>query len=494
MKIIRCALCLCLCLCFCCLLCTGCGSDYQDAILYYELPDKPETLDPQIASSDAECSLVRNIFEGLLRKNAQGTVVPGAAEQYEKNGAVYTFHLRDNLIWSDQQPLTAADFVFGLRRALDPKTKAPFAFRLFCIENAEKIHAGKADLSTLGVSAPDDRTVVIRLAYEDAYFENTLTTSVAMPCREDFFNNAAGKYGLESEFILSNGSYRLTKWNKESFGIRLYKNMGYQGDFPAKNAAVYVTKDEKKSAFDRLADNNVDIAFFDVSLDDEAKKQGLKTVQFENICWMLTIGSDFSERLRQSLAMLVGGEAFAANLPAGYRMADSLYPAILSDAAAGEGSTLYNPEEARRIFSEEINRLPEKKFPSGIKLRYESSETIKPVVTDLVGHWQNKLGAFVNIDAVKPGELSDQLTGQTLPIAFFPVTARNGNCAEYLRHFGYTQNHADPAQAQKDLLKSTHLIPVVFAKTEIGFSAALNEVFIEPENGYIDFSMIVKKG
>ena len=107
-------------------------------------------------------------------------------------------------------------------RAVMPQTKAPFVSRLFAIKGAKEINNGKAALNTLGVKAIDQYTLSITLAYDDSHFENTLTTSVSMPCNREFFEDAAGKYGLFAENILSNGSYKLTRWRKDPFGIRLY--------------------------------------------------------------------------------------------------------------------------------------------------------------------------------------------------------------------------------------------------------------------------------
>ena len=121
----------------------GCKDSYQDAIIYFEIPEKPYTLDPQTASTDSELVIVNNIFEGLLRKNASGAIVCGACESFEYDNLTYTFKLRKDIIWSNEEPLTAADFAFGLRRAVSPETQAPFASRLFPIENAEKIYNGK---------------------------------------------------------------------------------------------------------------------------------------------------------------------------------------------------------------------------------------------------------------------------------------------------------------------------------------------------------------
>lgn len=472
---------------------SACGDSYQDAIIYFEIPEQPYTLDPQIASTDSELVIVGNIFEGLLRKNASGAIVCGVSESFEKGDLSYTFKLRKDAVWSNEEPITADDFVFAFRRAVSPETKAPFASRLFPIENARDIYEGKKSADTLGVTAPDSYTLVIRLAYNDENFEEALTTSVAMPCNEKFFEETGGKYGLAAQSIISCGSYKLTKWNKESFGIRLYSNSLYTGTFAAKNAAVYITKDKDETAIERLIGNNVDIAFIDSSLTDTAHENRLKTVDYQNICWFLTISSDFSEDLRKSLAMLVGSEVYGSNLKTGYIPADSIFPAAVNENTGSSGMTFYNVEAGKALFAKETAKLAEKKFPSGVKLYYYDNGVIKPVITDIVGHWQNNLGAFVNIEAVDSAEkLLTELKNQTLDMAVFPVRADSPDIEEYLSNFGVQANGQSPSDIQTRVLKSSSIFPIAFQNTTIAYSPALSDVFTCFGNGYIDFSFIVK--
>ena len=77
------------------LLSAACGDSYQDAIIYFEIPEKPYTVDPQTASADSELAIVANIFEGLLRKNESGAIVGGASKSFEYNNLTYTFKLRE---------------------------------------------------------------------------------------------------------------------------------------------------------------------------------------------------------------------------------------------------------------------------------------------------------------------------------------------------------------------------------------------------------------
>lgn len=474
---------------------SGCGKNPNDAVIYFELQSIPSSVDPQTAFSDDELLLVRNLFEGLLRIDRDGKTVCGAAEKYSKDGLVYTFNLRKDAKWSDKKgtPVTVDDFVFAFKRALDRKTEAPFVSRLFCIENAEKIYNGQAAFSDLGVWAEDDYTLKIKLAFENTDFENTLTTSVAMPCNEKIFNSAEGKYGLSSETVISNGSYILYGWNKEKNVIRLYKNEKYNGGFIAKNAAVYITKDAKKTELVRLKDNSVDLAFIDSSFEKTVKDAGLKTVDFENILWVMTVSPRLSAGLRKTLAMLTGPEIFEKSLQSGYRPAKSIFPNVLIKNPPQTGIIEYDKENAVKLFGNEIDSLPDKKFPSGIKLHYYDNGVIKPVITDIVGHWQNNIGAFVNIQATDDlNELEKQTTEQTYDIAVFPIYAKGQDLSEYLRKFGIEYNGEDLADVQQILLKSANIIPLAYQKTQIAYSPVLSNLFTEPSNGYIDFSFAQK--
>ena len=107
---------------------------------------------------------------------------------------------------------------------MDPKTKAPFAKRLINIKNADAILKGKKSVEDLGVKVIDAYTLKIELSKEDPTFLETLTTSIAMPCNEEFFKNTSGKYGLDKKNTLSNGAYMLSGWKPEKNYISFKKS------------------------------------------------------------------------------------------------------------------------------------------------------------------------------------------------------------------------------------------------------------------------------
>ena len=106
---------------------------------------EPDTLDPHHVSGIWENRIVGDMFMGLTTEAADGSVIPGAAESWQvsDDGLIYTFTLRDHT-WSDGTPVTADDFVFALRRILDPAQAAEYASLLYTIKNAEAAQRGRA--------------------------------------------------------------------------------------------------------------------------------------------------------------------------------------------------------------------------------------------------------------------------------------------------------------------------------------------------------------
>ena len=471
----------------------GCGEKYMDAIIYFELLEKPQTLDPQTASSDSELLIARNIYEGLMRETAEGKIIGGISESYSYENLTYTFTLKDEAVWSNGDKVTAYDFEYGLRRAVDPKIKAPFAIRLFSIVNAEAIAGGNADISSLGVKAVDDKTLTITLCREDNNFLETLTTAVAMPCNEEFFEQSIGKYGLDAENTISNGSYRLTKWNKEDFGIRLYKNEEYSGVFDAQNAAVFISCIADEAQVPRLTDGDSDMAFMPCNELDAANNAELETADVQNICWIMTVSREFNSQVRRAFALGFSTDIYASALPSGFVAAKSIYPEMLGVNADNIGVTGYNIDEAKSVMSAQIGEMEDKKFPQ-TTLYYYDTDGIKELSTAIVGHWQQNFSTFVNIEpSTNLGVMQKEIGESTLDFALFPITVKSNSFSEYAKNFAAVSSAVTPDALQQELLANNNIIPVAYQSTNISYIPSLKNVVMEEDNGYIDFSCIIKE-
>jgi len=209
---------------------------------------EPQTLDPHRAEGVPSSNILRDLFEGLTSEAPDGTVIPGAAERWEISDDLmtYTFHLRPNLRWSNGDPVTAGDFVYSLRRSVDPATLSRYSAILYPIVNAEEIVNGRKKPESLGIRAPDERTVEIRLNAPTPYFLGLLTHSTTYPVHRPSVEQYGNQYSREGNLV-SNGAYMLDEWVVQSH-IKLVRNPAYWNDANTTIDEVYYYAIENQDA------------------------------------------------------------------------------------------------------------------------------------------------------------------------------------------------------------------------------------------------------
>lgn len=198
-----------------------------EKILRFSQTVEPESMDPQLANSMGTQAILAHVNEPLLRSN-QGVVEPGAAETYEMSddGLVYTFTLRDGLVWSDGEPLTAEHYVLGTQRLMDPDVASPFAFFGEIIKNGAAVNAGEMAVEELGIKALDEKTVEITLEYPAAYFTGMLGACNFAPARADVIDAAGSAYGSTIDGMVYCGPFVMTSWTQND-RVVLAKNDNY---------------------------------------------------------------------------------------------------------------------------------------------------------------------------------------------------------------------------------------------------------------------------
>jgi oligopeptide transport system substrate-binding protein len=203
------------------------------------IASEPETIDPNLISSVDGSTYVQHMFEGLMKYVSNGELAGGdesvffadadfgQAESYtvSEDGLTYTFTLRDGIVWSDGQPVTASDFVYSWRRLVDPANASDYGYFLDSIVlNASAIQAGEMTADQLGVAAPDDKTFVVTLETECPYFVSICAFSSLMPLRQDVIEG--NEDWTAPGVMVSNGAYVLTEWVHDSY-IKMAKSDSY---------------------------------------------------------------------------------------------------------------------------------------------------------------------------------------------------------------------------------------------------------------------------
>jgi len=229
--------------------------------IHVNLGNEPPTLDWSRATDSTSYFILNNIMEGLTQFGDQFLPEPALAESWNisEDGRTYTFKIREGVLWTDGNPLTAGDFEYSWKRILNPATGGDYAYFLYDIENAEEYNTGETDdPDMVGVKALDDQTLEVRLKRKASYFPSLLSFMSTYPMRKDVVE----KHGLkwtEPGNIVTLGPYKLSEWKHHS-SITLTKNPLYYGEPPGIDKVSMIMNENTSSALALYESGELDYA------------------------------------------------------------------------------------------------------------------------------------------------------------------------------------------------------------------------------------------
>lgn len=169
-----------------------------------------------------------NVFESFYRLGKNGKPTAGLAKTgtVSKDGKTWTFKIRDSK-WSNGDPIVAQDFVYSWRRSLNPKTASPYAYLFSSVKNADAIIAGKKSPNALGISAPDKKTVVVKLNRPIAYFRVLMAYPLFGPQNEKVVKKYGNRYATKAQYQVYSGPFKIKGWNGTNDTWSFVKNNDY---------------------------------------------------------------------------------------------------------------------------------------------------------------------------------------------------------------------------------------------------------------------------
>lgn len=460
-----------------------------------------ETLDPARSIGVHDGRIVQELYEGLVMLEAPGTVGPGAASDWttSPDGLVWTFRLRPEGKWSDGTPVTADDFVFSLRRAVDPATRAADPRDLYAIRGAEAVATGKAPPDTLGVRAVDPLTVKITLARPTADFLIQLSNRTAFPV-----NRAAlerhGDQWTRAGNLVGNGPFVLAENVPQTY-VRLVRNPHWRDPASVKvDAVVFHQAEDANTALKRFRAGEFDISFASPINQIDWMKANLGTafrVAPSQRVFYLT--PNFTRepwksepRLRKALSLAIDREAIAAKVTKGVDSpaltmippgTGGYQPATLDWAKLSQAER----DAMAKALLAEAGYGPGGK-PLEVELVYQTDESRRQVSIAIASMWQSKLGVKVRLVNQEARVVWDRLRDRAfdgfiydswidrLGIRFLDVmlsteTQNNGGYANpaFDAKIAEALATADPAafndrlrEAETILLEDFAVIPIVY--------------------------------
>lgn len=378
---------------------------------------QPQSFDPHYSGFSQDISIERMVWRGLYRLDKDNKIQPEmAASQPEvsSDSLTYTVKLQPGLKWSDGAPLTAKDFVAGIVRTCAPATAGYYVNFVYnivgCQEFAESAKASPADQQALqaklGVTAPDDTTLVFKLKNPQATFQTQLAMWYTFPVPTQIVKNPATDKWPDPTALAYNGPFKITAYTEKS-GLTLEKNTNYKS---TSSHPAYLDKITEKYIEDtEQADNAFRAGQLDEALANLAQLSAIKSdpatkdAYFAPNVATATLGLQMNlthkpldnEKVRLALSQAIDRVQFNTVVNAGaYSPTTSWLPGDLVgiDPMSFKSQVGYNPTEAKKNLADA--GYPDGKGFPALTLEIRDTPTNKASGAFL----QNAFKTVLNID------------------------------------------------------------------------------------------------
>lgn len=394
---------------------------------------EPESMDPAVAETVPSNQILRDLFEGLTATDTTGKTVPGVAESWKQTSpTTWVFKLRANAKFSNGDPVTADDFVYGIRRFVDPKTASPYAvtFGNFLLNGLE-VAQGKKPTSEIGVKAIDKLTLELKtvdpINYMPELVANTQLGPVHKATVEKF-----GKDWVKPGNMVGNGAFVLKDWQVNN-RIVVEKNPNY---WDAAN--VQLTKVTYLPIEDQFADiklwesGETDYVYqMPPGVFDKYKAQYPKELRNQAIIGIRYY--DFQTRdvfkdvrVRKALSMVIDRDILSKRVTA-----DGQPPAysLIVAGVVGADPTPYDwatwPMDKRVAEAKKLLEQAGVKPGTKYTFSYNTSEYHKKMAIFVASEWKTKLGINMETESMEFKVLAKKRHDGAYQIA------RNGWLADY---------------------------------------------------------------
>ncbi len=438
----------------------ACGDSSADGkILKTHVTAAIDSIDPALTSAGDDFEVIGTMVEGLFQCAADGSAIPGMAEDYEvSDDGTWTFYLRDAK-WSNGEAVTADDFVYAWVRALALPAEYSFLFETAGIKNAGKIIAGELAPEELGVYAKDDKTLVVEFDVPCAFFDTLMFFPVFYPMNRAFVEECGDLYGTAPEYYLANGPFKLESYSPAATEFSMVKNEEY---YDAANVKIdgldYKVILDFQTAYLAYQSGELDVCVLSSELADQHKDDSDFLATESGYLWYMSPNVEGNEYLanvniRKAIGMAFDKEAIANNiLKNGSTAADFCIPVGLATGPDGkdyrESSGLlynvYNVEEAQALWAKGLEELGVTELE--FTMIYDddgSSNLVAQFIKEQVE--TNLEGLTLNLQMYPKKERSDLMKAHTYDIGFCRWGPDYADPLTYLDLWtdGYTHNYGN---------------------------------------------------
>ncbi len=517
----------------------GCSrnkSDGSDFLFNCSLLGNPQNLDPQMATDTSSFTVIKNMYSGLLKLDGNGVLTNDIAKSYtiSDDGLKYTFELRDNCYWSSKDfeegeeiKVTAKDFVFAFQRIFNPQMQSPYSKDFICLKNANAIINGDMDYTNIGITAVSDFQLEIELDYPNANFLTLLTTPPAIPCHEEFFNSTKGRYGLDKDSVISNGSFYLTEWFYDQYGpenILIMRRNSFNSEvnkvYPS--SLKFIIEKDYDSQLKNFNDKKTDYIITDVYPDKFDKKDYIIN-EYESFTLGIIFNLDdevySNENIRHAFALSIDREDLRSELKTN--------EVSVASAIVPPNTILLNKSYRELVAEEHLSEYNEGKAIKSLEdgmaeLNISSLDTVKILIAEntinsdymhfFTQKWQQIFGVYIGFETVTQSEYEQKLRDGEYQIAISEITGSYNSVFSVLSNFssenntfGYSSVETDNLLSsvestsslsecvnifrdiEKQVISDSSFIPIFYKKKYLVSRKTNVDIVYHPFSGQVDF-------
>jgi len=369
------------------------------------LTSEPSTADPGLAKDATSGAVVRATFDGLTRLDANSKPMNSVASDVKlsDDNLVYTFTLRESK-WSNGDPVTAHDFEFAWKRVLDPQFGAEYAYQLYYIKNAEKVHKGEVSADELGVKALDDHTLEVTLENPTPFFLQLTAFYTYFPVNKKVAE-ADPKWAMEAATHVSNGPFKMTAWEHKS-KIILEKNENYwDKDVVKLDKIEFAMIEDDNTALSMFENGELDwagqpLGGLPVDAVPALKESGKLVIHPKATMYWYKInttkGPLANVKIRKALSLAVNRQEIVDNITqVGQVPTMGMLPQSM--ILKKEGYFKDNDvETAKQLLAEGLQELNLSQLPT-ITLSYNTTDRHKKIAEAIQDQWKKALGIDVKL-------------------------------------------------------------------------------------------------
>lgn len=372
---------------------------------------EPPSLHPGLAKDSTSGTVLRQIFEGLTRIEADGLPHEAAAEKIDVSDdqKVYTFTLRD-ATWSNGDPVTAKDFEYAWKWALDPNNQSEYAYQLYVIKGAEAANTAGGSLDEVGIVAKDDKTLEVTLENPTPYFLELTAFYTYLPINSKIAEANPNWANDAGENYTTNGPFKMTEW-AHSDKIMLEKNDQYWDADTVKLASIEMIM---------INDPNTELSMFDngdldwagaptgslptdamQALKDEGRLITEPIAGIYNYKFNTTVAPFNNANIRKAFALGINRQELIDNILQGNQQPAM---AIVPPTMFPENEKGYfadnDVEKAKEYLQkglEEMGLKDASELPA-ITLSYNTSEGHQKIAQAIQDMWKQNLGVEVTLE------------------------------------------------------------------------------------------------